>query len=68
MGKLTAETIKAESGQFDLESVLHLDVSEMELNDVSELQKCTNLKRLALANNQVSAAHFPGSKTTLLNN
>eukprot|EP01138_Halocafeteria_seosinensis_P007617 gb/GECG01007785.1/.p1 GENE.gb/GECG01007785.1/~~gb/GECG01007785.1/.p1 ORF type:complete len:233 (+),score=32.30 gb/GECG01007785.1/:1-699(+) len=53
MSKLTADTIKAESGQFDLESVLHLDVSGMDLSDISELQKCTNLKRLAVASNQI---------------
>lgn len=55
---LTEDEIRAQSGQFDLESVLHLDVSNGDYASISALEKCVNLKRLSIANNKVGCVHL----------
>lgn len=49
-GRMSTESIKACSGQFDLESVYKLLMERMELRAIEALAPCTNLEVCVLTN------------------
>eukprot|EP00320_Phaeocystis_rex_P010109 CAMPEP_0119073828 /NCGR_PEP_ID=MMETSP1178-20130426/69176_1 /TAXON_ID=33656 /ORGANISM="unid sp, Strain CCMP2000" /LENGTH=222 /DNA_ID=CAMNT_0007055945 /DNA_START=40 /DNA_END=708 /DNA_ORIENTATION=+ len=53
-GKIDAASIKAATGQFDLESVFKLTMSHMGIRRIENLSLCPNLTELDLSSNHIS--------------
>jgi hypothetical protein len=53
-GKIDAASIKAATGQFDLESVFKLTMSHMGIRTIEALSSCPNLTELDLSSNHIS--------------
>lgn len=61
MAELSADVVKARSGQFDLESVQRVSLARMALGKVAVLQRCTSLVSLDLRGNMLTSCTQLGS-------
>ncbi|XP_036365779.1 leucine-rich repeat-containing protein 61 isoform X2 [Octopus sinensis] len=64
--KVTSGMLRGISGDFDLESIMILNLDGLHINEVGSLEECTGLEHLILSNNDLSNL-IPVSSLTNLN-
>lgn len=50
---ITEQLIRKETGQYDLETLVHLKLSNLHLKHIQGLERCVNIRQLVLSHNDI---------------